>query len=151
MPECTHYARSQTCPNGDDCLYQHIEPISKLGPCPHYERGFCPLGPRCGRSHVRRSLCVYYLAGFCPDGRKCTKGAHPKWQPDEHMGKPVSRSELTAQAAEGERIREMGREGDRDREREDRSAGGGGGEGAGWRRDGGKRNWRGGRKGRGRF
>ena len=140
MPECTHYARSQTCPNGDDCLYQHIDPISKLGPCPHYERGFCALGPKCGRSHVRRTFCPFYLAGFCPDGRHCARGAHPKWVPDEQMGKPVSKSDLTVQALENERAKEA------EREREDRD----GGEAGGWRRDG-KRNWRGGRKGRGRF
>ncbi|KAI4153828.1 MAG: hypothetical protein LQ340_002069, partial [Diploschistes diacapsis] len=94
MPECTHFARHLACPNGDDCLYQHVSPLSKLPPCPHYDRGFCPLGPRCGRSHLRRPLCPLYLAGFCPQGRQCETGAHPRWVEDCDMPRLVTRDEV---------------------------------------------------------
>ncbi|KAH8899313.1 hypothetical protein GQ53DRAFT_586794, partial [Thozetella sp. PMI_491] len=79
MPECNFFVRNGYCSNGDECLYLHIDPQSKLPPCPHYERGFCPLGPRCDKKHVRRKICPCFLAGFCPEGRTCKDGAHPKW------------------------------------------------------------------------
>ncbi|KAK2073921.1 hypothetical protein P8C59_008160 [Phyllachora maydis] len=79
MPECSFFAQKGYCSNGDECLYLHIDPLSKVAPCPHYERGFCPLGPRCDKRHVRRNMCPFYLAGFCPDGRACRAGAHPRW------------------------------------------------------------------------
>ncbi|KAI0424393.1 hypothetical protein F5Y09DRAFT_142541 [Xylaria sp. FL1042] len=92
MPECNFFVRNGYCSNGDECLYLHIDPLSKLPPCPHYERGFCPLGPACSKRHVRRKLCPYYLAGFCPDGKACKAGAHPRW--DKNLEKPVAKSEV---------------------------------------------------------
>ncbi|KAI5859542.1 hypothetical protein GGS23DRAFT_312515 [Durotheca rogersii] len=92
MPECNFFVRNGYCSNGDECLYLHIDPQSKLPPCPHYERGFCPLGPTCSKKHVRRKLCPCYLAGFCPDGRACREGAHPRW--DTNLEKPVAKAEL---------------------------------------------------------
>ncbi|KAK4116188.1 hypothetical protein N656DRAFT_826083 [Canariomyces notabilis] len=93
MPECNFFVRNGYCSNGDECLYLHIDPSSRLPPCPHYDRGFCPLGPRCDKKHVRRRLCVYYLAGFCPDGKACKEGAHPRWVPDGELEKPKAREE----------------------------------------------------------
>lgn len=91
MPECNFFLRNGFCSNGDECLYLHIDPQSKLPPCPHYDKGFCPLGPRCSKKHVRKKLCPYFLAGFCPDGRDCKLGAHPKWKKD--LEKPTVKVE----------------------------------------------------------
>ena len=92
MPECNFFVRNGYCSNGDECLYLHIDPDSKLPPCPHYDRGFCPLGPSCSKKHVRRSICKYYLAGFCPNGaRQCKEGAHPKW-PLQKLAPPTVRA-----------------------------------------------------------
>ncbi|KAK4207148.1 hypothetical protein QBC37DRAFT_433919 [Rhypophila decipiens] len=94
MPECNFFVRNGYCSNGDECLYLHIDPQSKLPPCPHYDRGFCPLGPRCDKKHVRRKLCPFYMAGFCPDGaRLCKEGTHAKWTRDADMEKPRVREE----------------------------------------------------------
>ncbi|KAK1254596.1 hypothetical protein MKX08_008591 [Trichoderma sp. CBMAI-0020] len=90
MPECNFFMRNGYCSNGEECLYLHVDPLSKLPPCPHYDMGFCPLGPLCAKKHVRRKLCVYYLAGFCPDGPECKMGSHPKWSKD--LEKPVPKS-----------------------------------------------------------
>lgn len=90
MPECNFYTQKGFCSNGDECLYLHIDPNSKLPPCPHYTKGFCPLGPYCSKKHVRRVLCPFYLAGFCPDGKVC-KNAHPRWPTD--LPKPTVRIE----------------------------------------------------------
>ncbi|KAL8305502.1 hypothetical protein RB597_003702 [Gaeumannomyces tritici] len=97
MPECNFYLRHGFCQNGEECMYLHIDPQSKLPPCPHYDQGFCPLGPRCAKKHVRRQLCPYYLCGFCPDGRACRQGAHPRWDPK--MEKPTVRVERPPVAA----------------------------------------------------
>lgn len=128
MPECQSFARSGYCPNGDDCLYQHVHEEAKLPLCEHYERGFCELGPLCAKKHVRRKLCPFYLAGFCPDGRACLHGAHPKWP--EHLPKPMVRVEKTEADIEREKARireEQEREEEREREwrRENRGRGGG--------------------------
>ena len=79
MPECNFFRQHKFCPNGEECLYLHLEPEDYPNPCPHYEKGFCPLGPRCGKKHERKVLCHFYLAGFCPDGRQCKQGAHPRY------------------------------------------------------------------------
>ncbi|KAI1459929.1 hypothetical protein F4805DRAFT_419246 [Annulohypoxylon moriforme] len=92
MPECNFFVRNGYCSNGDECLYLHIDPQSKLPPCPHYDRGFCPLGPTCSKKHVRRKLCVYYLAGFCPDGPNCKEGAHPGW--NKNLEKPIAKADV---------------------------------------------------------
>lgn len=59
-------------------MYLHLDPSSKLPPCPHYEKGFCALGPLCSQRHIRKVLCEFYLAGFCPEGKACKK-SHPRW------------------------------------------------------------------------
>ena len=101
MPECNHFTRSLTCPNGEECLFLHIDPATKLAPCPHYEKGFCPLGPRCSKKHVRKIICKYYLAGFCPYGRQCNEGAHPRFP--TNLPKPTIKVERTAEEIEAER------------------------------------------------
>ncbi|KAH8655173.1 hypothetical protein BX600DRAFT_469230 [Xylariales sp. PMI_506] len=152
MPECNFFVRNGYCSNGDECLYLHIDPMSKLPPCPHYDRGFCPLGPNCSKKHVRRQLCPYYLAGFCPDGKTCKEGAHPRW--DKNLEKPVAKSEKKAEddaaaAAAAALRREEGfgvDDDNRDHQREKgdggRFRGGRGGRG-GWRGRGDKRFGRG--------
>ncbi|KAI1329699.1 hypothetical protein F5Y16DRAFT_365028 [Xylariaceae sp. FL0255] len=111
MPECNFFVRNGYCSNGDECLYLHIDPLSKLPPCPHYDMGFCPLGPDCSKRHVRRKLCPYYLAGFCPDGKTCTEGAHPRWE--KNLEKPVAKSEAMAQQQQQreQQLEEFKREG----------------------------------------
>jgi cleavage and polyadenylation specificity factor subunit 4 len=139
MPECNFFVRNGYCSNGDECLYLHIDPLSKLPPCPHYDKGFCPLGPNCSKRHVRRKLCPYYLAGFCPEGRACKEGAHPRW--DKNLEKPIAKSEVVheepkrEEAAWDEEMRDYG--GGR-RDRDDNKFGGrgdrfGGGRGGRWR------------------
>ena len=89
MPECNFFRQHRFCTNGDDCLYLHIDPDARPEACPHYDRGFCPLGPRCAKRHVRRVLCPLYLAGFCPDGaRVCRRGAHARW-PTQPLPQPT--------------------------------------------------------------
>lgn len=117
MPDCTHYTRTLSCPNAADCLYLHRDPASIPPPCPHYTRGFCPLGPDCSKSHVRRVFCRYYLAGFCPFGKACKEGAHPKWVEEKHLEKPTRRVVLSEE--EKERELERRRE-EREREMEGR-------------------------------
>ncbi|KAI1432768.1 hypothetical protein GGR50DRAFT_672475 [Xylaria sp. CBS 124048] len=156
MPECNFFVRNGYCSNGDECLYLHIDPLSKLPPCPHYERGFCPLGPKCSKRHVRRKLCPCYLAGFCPDGKNCKEGAHPRWE--KNLEKPVAKSEVVTEEPRREdngggddEMRDYGgRRGDRDRDRDrDDKFGGRGdrfgtGRGGRWRgRGGGDRKFRG--------
>ncbi|KFA60047.1 hypothetical protein S40285_08961 [Stachybotrys chlorohalonatus IBT 40285] len=91
MPECNFFMRNGYCSNGEECLYLHIDPLSRLPPCPHYDMGFCPLGPRCSKKHVRRKLCPFYLAGFCPEGPECKQGSHPKWS--TNLEKPSEKSD----------------------------------------------------------
>ncbi|KAI1147085.1 hypothetical protein F4825DRAFT_455836 [Nemania diffusa] len=136
MPECNFFVRNGYCSNGDECLYLHIDPLSKLPPCPHYDRGFCPLGPTCSKRHVRRRLCVCYLAGFCPDGRNCKEGAHPRW--DKNLEKPVPKSEVVVREEprrdEGdEETRDFGGRRDRDDKFGGRGDRFGGARGGRWR------------------
>lgn len=91
MPECYFYTRfsksffhgfmpekslieffglTDACHN-KECPFLHIDPESKVRPCPWYDRGFCRHGPNCRHRHVRKVLCLNYLAGFCPDGKEC--------------------------------------------------------------------------------
>ncbi|ORY70249.1 uncharacterized protein BCR38DRAFT_324851, partial [Pseudomassariella vexata] len=150
MPECNFFVRNGYCSNGDECLYLHIDPQSKLPPCPHYERGFCPLGPNCSKKHARRKLCAYYLAGFCPDGKGCKEGAHPRWE--KNLDRPVPKSEKAEEdAVRREQMEMMEEDREMKMEREggaggrDRFGGGRGGRGGrgGWRGRGEKRFGRG--------
>ncbi|KXX77443.1 mRNA 3'-end-processing protein yth-1 [Madurella mycetomatis] len=153
MPECNFFVRNGYCSNGDECLYLHIDPLSRLPPCPHYDRGFCPLGPRCDKKHVRRRLCLYYLAGFCPMGKACREGAHPRWVADGELEKPKVKEERgkeEAAASQEDRERDREREMQQERGGRDRDGGGerghdgrghkdrfGGGRGGRWRGKGG--------------
>jgi cleavage and polyadenylation specificity factor subunit 4 len=119
----------------DECLYLHIDPSSKLPPCPHYEKGFCPLGPLCSKKHVRKTLCPYYLAGFCPDGKICTN-AHPRWPKD--LPKPTVRIERSEEE-KAEEMRVLRENAEREEEREREKWGGGEQQGGG-----GRGRWRGG-------
>lgn len=96
--ECKEFSRYGICPQGDDCTYLHVPPTSPLrrAACPHYARGFCPLGPYCALRHIKhKNMCPFYLAGFCPNGRahppdadkvvSCEFGAHAKWIKDEDI------------------------------------------------------------------
>ncbi|PKI85844.1 Yth1p [Malassezia vespertilionis] len=74
MPECRFYATFGFCNSADECLYVHIDPGVKRRECERYERGFCELGPRCPKKHVRQVACPYYIAGFCPNGPDCNMG-----------------------------------------------------------------------------
>jgi cleavage and polyadenylation specificity factor subunit 4 len=129
MPECNFFVRNGYCSNGEECLYLHVDPDSKIPRCPHYENGFCPLGPRCAKKHVRKTICKFYFAGFCPDGKvACVEGAHPRWCDPKGLAAPTVK-----------RVREEGSEGkEREREWEERERGfggrGGGGGGGGFGR-----------------
>jgi len=107
--ECPEFARWQSCPNADDCLYLHVDPMHRRPLCPAFARGFCPLGPHCADRHVKRDrLCPFYLAGFCPDGKDCKRGAHAKWKDDKDLKKPEvfkpkTEEELQKEAEERER------------------------------------------------
>lgn len=144
MPECNFFMRNGYCSNGEECLYLHVDPMSRLPPCPHYDMGFCPLGPICSKKHVRRSLCPYYLAGFCPEGPECKRGSHPKWSKD--LDPPTAKSEEKKEEIKMEMMQQRDDDGgdsfgQNDEGRFNRHGRGGGG--------GGK--WRGSGGGRGRF
>lgn len=127
MPECNFYVRYGYCSNNEECLYLHIHPDSKIPVCPHYENGFCPLGPVCSKKHVRTQqlVCKFYLAGFCPVGRKdCKEGAHPRWTDPKTMQPPT----VKKPREEPERD-PMFEERERERERERFGGGGRGGRG----------------------
>lgn len=78
MPECQFFSRNGFCTQSPDCLYLHIDPLSKIPLCPSYEKGFCKLGPECVKRHVRKEICPRYLTGFCPLGPECDL-PHPKF------------------------------------------------------------------------
>ncbi|KAK4549985.1 hypothetical protein LTR36_002952 [Oleoguttula mirabilis] len=154
--ECKEFSRYGICPQGDDCTYLHISPNSKLREpaCPHYTRGFCPLGPYCNLRHIKHAkACPFYLAGFCPNGRahppgadkvvSCEFGAHARWIKDEdlHPRKPEVKKapDLEKERREQEeREDEYYAEMERQREREARGEAGPGRWGKGMRRGGGR-------------
>lgn len=158
--ECKEFSRYGICPQGEDCTYLHVSPTSRLREpaCPHYTRGFCPLGPYCSLRHIKHpTLCPFYLAGFCPNGRshppgpdkiiECAFGAHAKWVKDEdmHPRKPEARKPLDVEKerrVQEEREEEYYAEMDRQREREARGESGPGRWGKGMRRGGGGRGFR---------
>ncbi|KAM3529559.1 hypothetical protein MY4038_005351 [Beauveria bassiana] len=153
MPECNFFMRNGYCSNGEECLYLHVDPLSKLPPCPHYDMGFCPLGPVCAKKHVRRRLCPLYLAGFCPEGPECRRGSHPKWSTtlERPTVKPEPKTEEELRA-EMELLQQQHQaqfghdDGDRQRDnKDDRFGGRHGGRG------GGRGGWRGRGGGRGHF
>lgn len=113
------HRRYGVCAAGDDCTYLHVHPTSDLRrpACPHYARGFCPLGDMCAMRHIKHpKLCPFYMAGFCPNGRahppdvdkvvSCEFGAHAKWVDDSniHPRKPEVRKprDLEQEAREQE-------------------------------------------------
>ncbi|OAA73857.1 Zinc finger, CCCH-type [Cordyceps fumosorosea ARSEF 2679] len=163
MPECNFFMRNGYCSNGEECLYLHVDPLSRLPPCPHYDMGFCPLGPVCAKKHVRRRPCAFYLAGFCPEGPECRRGSHPKWsaslEPPTVKPPPKKEEEIRAemealQQQHQHQQQQQGQQtagyddGDKQRDKDDRFGGRHGGRG------GGRGGWRGagaGGAGRGRF
>ncbi|KAJ3300066.1 Cleavage and polyadenylation specificity factor subunit 4 [Borealophlyctis nickersoniae] len=78
MPECWFYAKYGECSN-PECMYQHVDPESKVGECIWYARGLCKNGPLCRHKHTRKALCQLYVTGFCPKGDACLFG-HPKYE-----------------------------------------------------------------------
>jgi cleavage and polyadenylation specificity factor subunit 4 len=142
--ECKEFSKYGICPQGDDCTYLHIPPTSMLraAACPHYTRGFCPLGPYCSLRHIKhKTLCPFYLAGFCPNGRShppdsdkvvtCEYGAHARWIKDEdlHPAKPEVRTVKdpeTLRREQEEREEEFWAEEERKRERAAAQGGRGG-------------------------
>ena len=127
MPECNFYVRNGYCSNGEECLYLHVDPDSKIPRCPHYDNGFCPLGQACTKRHVRMpEVCRFFLAGFCPSGRACNEGAHPKWVPPFMLAPPIvrrHREDVVTEVVPGPGpgpgpLRETGPPHPRDRERE---------------------------------
>ncbi|PVU89508.1 hypothetical protein BB561_005305 [Smittium simulii] len=78
MPACWFFAKYGECGNSEECVYQHIDPDSRIKSCPWYARGFCKNGPSCKRKHQRKIICKPYLFGFCPNGSKCSN-THPSF------------------------------------------------------------------------
>jgi cleavage and polyadenylation specificity factor subunit 4 len=91
MPECIFqpgdglivgwfFNKHGYCQNVEECLYRHIDPMTKVGVCPWYERGFCPLGPDCSKRHIKgRRICQNFLTGFCPLGKECLDAQYVLW------------------------------------------------------------------------
>lgn len=153
MPECSSFANSGACVNGNECLYRHVERFYRDAPCAWFERGFCPLGPHCAKRHVKvPRFCPYWMAGFCPDGAPgeggrgngCVRGGHPKWAEREELEKPEVRVILSEEEKERERER-LAKLLDEEIEARERMYGGGAGDEGGDGRGRGR-----GRGGRGR-
>lgn len=161
--ECKEFSRYGICAQGEECTSLHVAgpgSEARRQACPHYARGFCPLGPVCALRHVKHEkFCPYYMAGFCPNGRghppgtdrvvSCEFGAHARWTRDEDLNpkKPEVRKEIDPEVArreQEEREDEFFAEEERRRERFERDGGRGG-----WRGRGGG-GFRGGGRGRGR-
>ncbi|KUJ24361.1 uncharacterized protein LY89DRAFT_19560 [Mollisia scopiformis] len=141
MPECNFFVKNGYCSNGDECLYLHLDPSSKLPPCPHYEKGFCPLGPSCAQRHIRKDLCLFYLAGFCPDGKTC-KNAHPRWPKD--LPQPTVKIEKDPEELLEEQVRAAERLQRQEEEEREKWGGGGDRDGGGERGGRGRGRWHGG-------
>ncbi|KAJ1503508.1 Cleavage and polyadenylation specificity factor subunit 4, partial [Coelomomyces lativittatus] len=73
MPECWFFSKYKECSNAE-CIYLHIDPATKIKPCPWYARGFCKRGPECNHKHIKKPLCLLYVTGFCPRGPDCPDG-----------------------------------------------------------------------------
>lgn len=119
LPECQMFVRSGrlSCQNGEDCLYQHAPEEKRRPRCEHYDQGFCPLGPRCAKKHVRNKLCPYYLVGFCPQGRACQFGAHARFREDLPPPQPMHQKTEEDLARERMKILEL-QEKEHERQRE---------------------------------
>lgn len=126
-------------------MYLHIPPEKRVGPCPHYEKGFCPLGDTCAKKHIRKTLCRFYLAGFCPEGKECKEGVHAKWPTNLEPPQVKVERDPEEVAEEQARLREAAEE-EKNREREKWGGGRGRWGGGGNRNQDGRR----GRGGRGR-
>lgn len=102
MSECQFYTQNGYCQNGDECLYLHVKEEARMPQCENYNKGFCELGPKCAKRHVRRKICPFYLAGFCPEGPDCKRGVHPRWA---QTGKSEVKLEKTEEEREKEKER----------------------------------------------
>ncbi|KAG9245136.1 hypothetical protein BJ878DRAFT_458910 [Calycina marina] len=153
MPDCASWVRNGYCTNGDECLYLHAPAETRIAACPHYMRGFCPLGLQCAKKHVRRRLCPLYLCGFCPDGMQC-RNVHAKYVSDERLGRPMVKVEKTEEE-KGEETRiireKQEQEEERDRERWLAQGGAEGGRGRGGWRGRGQRGQQRSQRGRGHY
>ena len=79
MPECLFYSKNGFCTQTPECLYLHVDPQLRIPPCPNYEKGFCPEGPKCANRHIRKIMCPLWLTGFCPKGAECEYN-HPRFE-----------------------------------------------------------------------
>jgi cleavage and polyadenylation specificity factor subunit 4 len=85
MPECWFFNKHGYCQIVEECLYRHIDPVSRIGVCDCYERGFCPLGPDCIKRHVKgKRICQMFLTGFCPLGKEC-HDAHSNYEESSEL------------------------------------------------------------------
>ncbi|GMM51934.1 cleavage polyadenylation factor RNA-binding subunit [Starmerella bacillaris] len=85
LTECPVFAKTGKCPLIPECPFKHTEVEKGEQCCSNYERGFCKLGPKCPKPHIRQEMCLRYLTGFCPLGLEC-ENAHPKFvQIDDSM------------------------------------------------------------------
>ncbi|KAJ2711647.1 RNA-binding component of cleavage and polyadenylation factor [Coemansia spiralis] len=96
MPKCSFIVNTGVCVNGEDCLFQHVDPEQRVKECPWYARGFCKHGSKCRSKHVRTQMCPYYQFGFCPDGNNC-RMAHPRFElPKMHPDAPAQLPQAAA-------------------------------------------------------
>lgn len=76
--ECPTLLATGSCPIILECPFRHPKTQAVFDSCPNYDKGFCKLGPRCPKKHIRRDMCLRYLTGFCPLGPNCDN-AHAKF------------------------------------------------------------------------